>query len=84
MLSARAAKLTKSSTRRPGGFADSPESKGGLASRTSDRTEWSYAIEQSVMQSIHFVPLRDDFRSFSFLLIFLFRQVLGDFPNEND
>jgi hypothetical protein len=37
-----------------------------------------------VLRSIHFVPLRDDFRSFSFLLIFLFRQVLGDFPNEND
>jgi hypothetical protein len=39
---------------------------------------------QGVLRSIHFVPLRDDFRSFSFLLIFLFRQVLGNFPNEND
>jgi hypothetical protein len=31
-----------------------------------------------------FVFFCDDFRSFSFVYIFLFRQVLGDFPEEKD
>ena len=33
---------------------------------------------------IQFVPSCADFRSFSFLFIFLFRQVLGDSPDEKD
>jgi hypothetical protein len=37
-----------------------------------------------VLISIRIVPAGDDFKSFSFLFIFLFRPGLGDSPEEKD
>jgi hypothetical protein len=49
------------------------------------RRNWKRGLDSSLaLISIRIVLVCDDFKSFSFLFLLLFRQGLGDFPEEKD